>query len=182
MLSVLGALPLVRVQVWAQAALFPGEHEGTLNALGAAVLPEGLGERGEQAVAQFVQWVRGYREQAEMSHGYGVTALRITPASPVGAYHRQLAEFEAAARDRGGRFADLPRDVRRSLVVERLTAANVQTMPSRPTGQHVASDLMGHFFGSSYANDLCHGAAIGRGRCRTLEGSEEPPPPLAGGR
>src|SRR3954468_14478788 len=48
----------------------------TLHALGEAVLPSELGAPGiRAAVTDFQRWIAGYRENAELLHGYGTSAL-----------------------------------------------------------------------------------------------------------
>ena len=61
-----------------------------------------------------------------------------------------------------------------------LDAAKIDTLPRLPDGKHIIADLMSFYFGSSEGYDLCYRAAIGRDRCRGLEGSDNPPPPLKG--
>ena len=60
-------------------------------------------------------------------------------------------------------------DTRRRLLDAALAKANVRGLPSRPTGQHVASDLMAFYFRSSEANDVCYSAMINREVCRPIE-------------
>lgn len=144
------------------------------------VLPAELGDSGRRtAVAAFVRWVRNYREGAETDHGYGNTRIRSTGPSPARDYPKQLASLDDAARAQGaGSFASAPAAARRGIVESALAAANVARLPRRPTGAHIASDLMGHYFNSPAAQDLCYRAAIGRDSCRGLPGSEERPKPL----
>ena len=175
-LSALAALPFGRVRVWAQATVFPGGRGATLKSLGATVLPASLGAaRIDQIVGEFVTWVRDYREGAEMSHGYGATRLRTTPASPAGAFLRQLEEIEAESASRGGAFTAANAESRRAILDAVITKAGVKELPFRPDGRHVATDLMAHYFRGPDANDLCYGVAIGRNRCRTLDGSDQLP-------
>src|SRR4051812_14592562 len=48
----------------------------TLHAVGEAVLPSELGRDGiRAAVSDFQRWIAGYRENAELLHGYGTSAL-----------------------------------------------------------------------------------------------------------
>lgn len=143
-------------------------------------LPGELGESGRrEAVSAFVRWVRSYKEGADTDHGYGTTRIRTTGPSPVRNYPAHLAALDAAARERGAAgFAAASLDVRRSLLESALTAARVERLPSRPSGAHIASDLMGHYFNSPAAEDLCYRAAIGRDSCRGLPGSEARPAPL----
>jgi hypothetical protein len=75
--SLIAAVPLKGLRLWAQTATFPGPHLSTLKELAATVLPEALGAKGTEAVAtQFVRWVREYRVGAEMQAGYGYPDAR----------------------------------------------------------------------------------------------------------
>ncbi len=151
----------------------------TLRAVADVVLPAALGPSGVQAVVDgFTRWTRGYRPQAEMTHGYGITRLRTTGTSPEPGYVRQLEDLEQAAARTGGSLPELPLDARRSLVIEALTRARITELPRRPDGRHVVADLMSYYFQGSEANDVCHGAAIGRRTCRGLPGAESAPRPL----
>ena len=58
------------------------------------------------------------------------------------------------------------------------TFAKIDRLSARPTGAHIAADLMGHYFNSAAAQDLCYRAAIGRDACRGLPGSERKPAPI----
>ena len=166
----IAALPGLRT--WAQTAAFPGEQADTLRALAAVVLPSELGAAGlDRVAADFGRWVREYRPGAEMDHGYGFTRIRTKPASPAPAYLQQLAGLRAALL--GGDASS-----RRTAVLGALEQAKVTDLPRTPGAQHVAADLMAFYFRSSDANDLCYRAAIGRDRCRGLQGSDNPPPPL----
>ena len=145
-----------------------------------AVLPQELGPDGRRdAVAAFVRWVRNYKEGADAEHGYGNTRIRALGPSPARNYPAQLAALDDAARAKGAvRFAAAPVDLRRTIVEAALAAAGIDRLPSRPRGAHIAADLMGHYFYSSAAEDLCYRAAIGRDACRGLPGSEARPAPL----
>jgi hypothetical protein len=151
-----------------------------LMALAEVVLPSEIGASGRtDAVGAFMRWLRNYHEGAEMDHGYGFTRLRVTSPSPAGKYAAQLAAFDAAARARGlESFARAPVDERRVIVQAAVADAKVERLPNRPTGACLATDLMGHYFHSSAASDLCYRAAIGRDACRGLPGSENRPAPL----
>jgi hypothetical protein len=104
----------------------------------------------------------------------------VTPASPAENYAAQLDDLDARA---AGALASLPLAERQRVVREAIAAADVRTLPGRPNGGHIATDLMAHYFGSPAANDLAYGRVIGRDACRDLKGSEARPPVLsAGGR
>ena len=173
-------LPFGRGRLLAQPL---GDAErATVRALAGVVLPASLGQDGlETAVAQFLAWLRAYREGAERDHGYGLTRLRWAPPSPGRRYPAQLAALDAAARRRGApSFAALLPPARREVVASALNEAGLRELPERPDGRHVATDLMAFFFRSSPANDLCYRARIGREDCNRLPGSEEAPDRILG--
>jgi hypothetical protein len=179
-LSTASALPLTRVRLAAQPRELTPEAIATLRALGTTVLPASIGAAKVAATTdRFIDWTRGYREGVPTSHGYGHPRLERTAASPVPDYVAQLAALEGAARKRGAGFAALDLDARRAILDDALTAASVRTLPGRPTGQHVASDLMGFYFRSSEAADQCYQAAIGRQMCRPIQITTRKPAPLA---
>lgn len=150
----------------------------TLAALAEVVLPSDADRKG--AVAAFVAWIDNYRENADTDHGYGNTRIRATGASPARNYAEQVAALESAARAAGAAsFAAATADQRRALVAAAIADAKVERLSARPTGGHIAADLMGHYFHSSAANDLCYDAAINRDACRGLAGSENRPAPRA---
>ena len=159
----------------AQAPDLSATDEARLLALAEVVLPAELGAGRSAVVDDFVRWTRGYREGAEMDHGYGITHLRKTPAPPAARYPAQLAALDRAARARGASFDALDLESRRVLVEAAIAAARVERLPARPTGDHVATDLMAFYFQSPAANDLAYDAAIGRDQCRGLPGSSERP-------
>lgn len=173
-------LPLGRARLFArEAALSPGET-ASLRGLARTLLPASLGEARQAAVlAEFQNWIRGYRHGAELDHGYGFTKLRWSGASPAVRYPAQLAALEAAARERGASgFADLESEAQRELLETALAAAGVAELPERPDGRHVAADLAAFFFRSAAGSDLCYRARIAREDCRGLADSQEPPEPL----
>jgi hypothetical protein len=161
--------PFQLVRAWAQTATFPGKRTGALHDLAAIVLPESLGRKATDAIAdRFAKWVREYKSGAELEPGYGSPRLRFQPSSPAPVY---LAQLESL-----GRVAP---SARRALVEAALAEAKVAELPPVPDGKHVASDLMSFYFFSSAANDLCYRAAVRKYECRGLGGSENPPPGLA---
>jgi hypothetical protein len=60
-----------------------------------------------------------------------------------------------------------------------LEGAKVERIPSRPNGQHVASDMLAYFYNSSAGEDFLYGAAIRRDDCRGLSDSGKRPAALA---
>lgn len=158
----------------------PAVDVATLLPLAEVTLPSELGEEGRRAaVSAFLRWIRSYKEGADTDHGYGNTRIRATGPSPARNYPAQLTALdEAARRAQAASFAQASPDVRRTIVTTALTEARIERLPARPTGAHIAADLMGHYFTSPAALDLCYRAAIGRDACRGLPGSEERPAPL----
>jgi hypothetical protein len=131
------------------------------------------------AVAAFTRWIANYKEGADTDHGYGNTRVRSTGPSPAKNYPAQIAALEAAAKATGASgFAAATLGQRRTIVEAAILDAKVERLPARPAGAHIAADLMGHYFNSSAAQDLCYRAAIGRDACRGLAGSENKPPSL----
>jgi hypothetical protein len=180
LLSLIAAVP-ARLRLFAQTPALTALDQSRIRALADVVLPGELGVKGRAAaVDNFLRWVREYRAGADTDHGYGFTRLRRTPPSPAAKYPAQLDALDNLAK--GRRFADLTVDERKAIVETALEEAKIDRLPARPDGGHIASDLMGFYFNSIEANDLCYRAAIGRDTCRGLERSENKPAALAGGR
>ena len=151
----------------------------TLEAIADIVLPAEADRKA--AVRAFNAWMAAYKEGADTDHGYGNTRVRPTGPSPARNYPAQIAALDAAAKAQGAAsFAAAPREQRRALIEAAIAEAKVERISARPTGAHLATDLMGHDFYSPQANDLCYRAAIGRDACRGLPGSDKPPAPLQG--
>jgi hypothetical protein len=186
-IGVAAAAPLFRLKAEATSSSeesrgFRLQAEGldaaTLAAIADLVLPSEADRTA--AVSAFTQWIANYQEGADADHGYGNTRVRSTGPSPARNYPAQIAALDAAAKAKGATgFAAASVDRRRAIVEAALAAANVERLPARPTGAHIAADLMGHYFNSAVASDLCYRAAIGRDSCRGLPGSEKRPAALA---
>ena len=156
-------------------------EDATLAAIAEITLPSEADRRA--AVAAFTKWHADYKENADADHGYGNTRLRTTGPRPDRNYAAQLAALDSAARAAGAAsFASLSLEGRRAILETAIADAKVERLSARPTGAHIATDLMGHYFGSSAATDLCYRAAIRRDECRGLTGSETAPPALRGPR
>jgi hypothetical protein len=174
--------PLAAVRLRAQqpAALTPAQL-ATLGAVAEVVLPSALGADGRDLVVeQFAAWVRGYREGADMGHGYGASTLRRrSGSSPARNYAGQFQALDEAARAAGGLdFASLAADERRVIIEAALDSPQrVTRLPSQPTGANLVADFMGVYYSGPEAWDLAYDRRIGRDRCRSLEGSEERPAP-----
>ncbi len=153
----------------------------TMRALGEAVLPQELGQAGiATATADFQRWIAGYREGAELVHGYGTSQLEFSGPTPATKWAAQLDALDARARRaHGKRFDAITTSQRRALVQADLDTVGAKQLPSLIRAPHVALALLAHFYGSSAANDLCYEAAIGRQQCRPLAQSGRRPLPLA---
>lgn len=185
--SAAGAIPAAgivrRAHTLSVSALSsPGAPMATLRALGDVVLPSALGTAGvDREVAAFRRWMTGYREHAELTHGYGTSRIRYSGPTPVTRWTTQLDAFDAAARKQfGAPFASLPLSHRESLLRSAL-GGQLDRMPAVAEAENVAVALIAHFYGSSAATDLCYGAAIGREQCRPLAQSSREPLPIANG-
>lgn len=178
LISSAASLPLLRVTLRAQQ--LGADEVFVLRDVAATVLPSSIGRKGQDAaVDAFLAWTRNYREGVALSHGYGEPRLVKSGPSPANGYARQLAALQAAAQARGGRFGALPLAVRRELLDAAFGAAEVRALPGRPDGRHVIADLMGHYFRSSGANDLCYNARIGRNTYRAIRVTTVRPQPLS---
>jgi hypothetical protein len=179
-LTTLPAIPLTRVRLAAQVRALTPEAIATLREVAATVLPASLGaDKVALVTDRFIAWTRDYQEGIALAHGYGHPKLITSAASPTPDYVAQLSAIDAAARARGAGFSALPLESRRTLLGDALAAAGVTQLPGRPTGRHVASDLMAFYFRSSEANDLAYRARIGRQVCRTVELTTRRPTPMA---
>ena len=174
-------LPLSRVEL--RADELPADQVFVLRDVAATVLPSSIGAAGHnEAVDNFLRWIREYKEGVALSHGYGEPRLVKSGPSPAPAYSKQILALQQAAQARGGRFGALPIEVRRQLLDAALKAADVRNLPGRPDGKHVVADLMAHYYRSSGANDLCYNARIGRNTYRAIRVTTVRPQPLNGGR
>lgn len=171
------ALPLLRVPLEAQD--LTADQVFVLRDVAGTVLPSAIGAKGQdEAVDNFLRWIRDYKEGVPLSHGYGEPRLVKTGPSPAPGYTKQLTALQQAAQARGGRFGALSLEVRRQLLDEAFKAADVRNLPGRPDGKHVVADLMTHYFRSSAANDLCYNARIGRHTYRAIRVTTVRPRPL----
>ncbi len=177
--SAAASLPLLRVSLHADE--LTADQALVLRDVAATVLPSALGAKGQdEAVANFLRWIRDYKEGVPLSHGYGDPRLVRTGPSPAPAYAKQITALQQTARERGGRFGILPLETRRAILDEAFKTASVQNLPGRPDGKHVVADLMAHYFRSSTANDLCYSSRIGRNTNRAIRVTTVRPRPLAG--
>jgi hypothetical protein len=173
------AMPLMRVEL--RADEIPAEQVTILRDVAATVLPASIRSKGQNdAVDNFLRWIRDYQEGVALSHGYGEPRLVKSGPSPAANYTRQLIALQQAAQSRGGRFGALPIETRRDLLDAAFKDADVRNLPGRPDGRHVIADLMAHYFRSSEANDLCYNARIGRNTYRAIRVTTLRPAPLKG--
>jgi hypothetical protein len=153
-------------------------NPAVLAAIAEVVIPSEADRKA--AVSAFTAWFANYKEGADTDHGYGNTRVRSTGPSPARNYQAQTAALETAAKAKGAAgFAAASLDHRRASVHAAIADAKIDRLSARPTGAHIAADLMGHYFNSAAAQDLCYRAAIGRDACRGLSGSEKKPAPRA---
>jgi hypothetical protein len=163
----------------AQVDELTGDQAFVLRDVAATVLPSALGRKGQdEAVDNFLRWIREYQAGVPLSHGYGEPRLVKSGPSPAPRYTAQIAALQAAAKAKGGRFGALTLADRRALLEEAFNAAEVRNLPGRPDGKHVVADLMAHYFRSSGANDLCYNARIGRNTYRAIRVTTVRPQPL----
>lgn len=153
------------------------EPNAALLALGDAILPAELGTAGvTRAVAEFQQWIDGYQPGAEANHGYGTGKIERLTADPRPQWRTQLTAFDADARRNGAQsFAALPRDGRQALVRTALAAERGDSLPAPLAASHIALALLGHFYDSPAATDLCYEVQIGRQLCRPLPAQRQQP-------
>ena len=166
----------------ATATTFSATEVETLNAIADVALPEEIGaDARRRAVTVFVSWFTNYRQGADMGHGYGASTLRAPSGpSPFSRYAAQFSALDAAATARGGQtFRALPIAGRRAIVEQFLNEPQpVNRLPASPTGANLVADLMGSYFTSANALDVCYGVQILRDSCRALDGSEAAPLPI----
>jgi hypothetical protein len=180
--SLAAAVPLAVVvrRAHAAAVVHLASEPATLDALAEAILPSALGRAGiAKEVAAFREWGTGYREGAEVNHGYGTSRLRSLGPTPLTKWTTQLDELDARAQAKHQRnFRDLPVADRVALVRAALAGQRMDRIPGIADASHVSLALLAHFYDSSPANDLCYEAKIGKATCRPLADSARKPLPL----
>jgi len=159
-----------------------GAPAATLRALADVVLPSELGAEGKtRVVDSFRRWMTGYREHAELTHGYGTSRIRYSGPTPVTRWTSQLDSLDTVARTQfRSPFASLSVERREKIVRAALPGARLDRMPGVGDADHVAVALLAHFYASPAATDLCYGVAIGRESCRPLARASRRPLPLHG--
>jgi hypothetical protein len=157
----------------------------TLLAVGEAVLPSEVGRAGiAAAVMDFQRWIAGYREKAELVHGYGTSIIEWTGPTPATRWMSQLDALDATAW-RAGRwsFAELSLEQRRTMLRAELEALKAERIPAVVgRAPHVALALLAHWYAGADATDRAYRARIAKQNCRPLATSARRPLPIAGGR
>jgi len=181
--SLAAALPVAAVARRAHAAAVAHltSEPATLDALAEVVLPSAaLGKAAlASEVAAFRDWGAGYREGAELNHGYGTSRLRMLGPTPMTRWSTQLDDLDAQAKAKHQRaFHELPPGDRVDLVRASLQGQRLDRMPSVGDASHVALALLAHFYTSSGANDLCYESKIGQQTCRPLAQQSRKPLPM----
>lgn len=164
----LGVAALVAPR-WVRAQALPSETQ--MRELASVVLPASLGQtRIDKAAADFLAWLRDYKAGAPMPAGYGFPRTQVIGPNPAAHYTDQLQQLALSALDAAGK---------RAAVEKALQETKIDRIPPRPNGQHVATDLMAFFYGSSDGEDFLYGVAIKRDDCRGLENSGKRPAALS---
>ncbi|HMC57001.1 MAG TPA: hypothetical protein VKH19_17605 [Gemmatimonadaceae bacterium] len=173
---VASAVPITLVARRADAlgANWIADDDATMRSLAEAILPSELGADGAAKVARdFQRWIDGYRENAELVHGYGTSALSFAAASPRAKWAAQIETL------RRGNFNHNSVAQRRTTIDKALAGEKLDRIPDVADASHVAVGLLAFFYSSSAANDLCYQARIGRETCRPLAAQSRAPLPLA---
>lgn len=130
--------------------------------LAGVVLPSSLGrERTEKIARGFVTWFGEYKPGTQVSSGYGHPRTQVTGASPSAHYEEQIIALGSP--------------ITREAVAKALEEAQIDRVPQRPNGKHVAADLLAYFYASSEGEDFLYGVAIKRDDCRGLSDSDKQP-------
>ena len=174
-----GVLPAAWVVRSAHAASIAELNSApeTLDALGLAILPSELGEaQTRRVVAAFRRWVDEYREGAELLHAYGGSRLSFAGPTPATRWMPQLDALETSAQKVHDRaFSSLTVDQRRAIVRDALASDRATGVPAPDRANHIAAALLGFFYASPQATDLCYTVTIGRNTCRPLSQSSRKP-------
>ena len=181
--SLASAVPVAVIVRRAHAAsvAYVESDPATLDALAEVVLPtSALGRAGlTKAVAAFRAWGAGYREGAEVVHGYGTSRLRTLGPTPMTRWATQLDALDAQAKAKHQRaFRELSVGDRTDLVRAALQGQRLDRMPGVADASHVALALVAHFYDSPAATDLCYEAKIGKQTCRPLAQQSRKPLPM----
>jgi hypothetical protein len=164
-----------------QAGALSQDNRELIAAIGEVVLPSTLGADGRaKAVEAFAKWLDGYKAGVPMSYGYGgQLRYAVVPPNPLLRYPAQFRRLQELSSAKGSIFTALSPADRQAVVEAALLEANVTKLPERPDGQHIASDLMSHFYNSSDGNDFLFKASIRVSACRGLGTSTDRPVSIA---
>jgi hypothetical protein len=165
----------------AQAGALSRDNRELVAAIGEVVLPTTLGADGRaKAVAAFAKWLDEYKAGVPMSYGYGSQLkYEVVPPSPVLRYPSHFTRLQELSKAKGSVFTALSPADRKAVLESALREAKVTKLPERPDGQHVASDLLSHFYNSSDGNDFLFNASIRVSECRGLGTSADRPASIA---
>jgi hypothetical protein len=165
----------------AQAGALSRDNRELVAAIGEVVLPTTLGADGRaKAVAAFAKWLDEYKAGVPMSYGYGSQLkYEVVPPSPVLRYPSHFTRLQELSKAKGSVFTALSPADRKAVMEAALREAKVTQLPERPDGQHVASDLLSHFYNSSDGNDFLFNASIRVSECRGLGTSADRPASIA---
>ena len=162
---------------------------GLLRAVAQDVLPTELGDGGvEEVVRRFKQWLEDYQPAVERDHGYLTSEVSYTPEDPTSRWATQLRELDQSGSSRYSESsaAERERRLRAAAVAaeaeerSRLRSSSQGGPPEPgPSGSvlstadalrapHVTLALLGFFFSSPEAADLCFRARIRPLTCRDL--------------
>lgn len=160
----------------AKAGVLSQDDRELIGAIGDVVLPSSLGADGRaKAVEAFAKWLDGYKAGVPMSYGYGDLRYAVVSPSPSLRYPSQFTRLQELSQAKGSAFTALSPADRKAVVEAALLEAKVTKLPERPDGQHIASDLMSHFYNSSDGNDFLFQASIRVSECRGLDTSTDRP-------
>lgn len=180
--SVLSGLVLQFLPRWARAGSTPMQESSSpsLNDLALVVLPTSLGPaRISEITANFEKWIAGYPVGADAGYGYGFPSPKVIGASPSIHYAEQIRQIGTVAVAKGTPFAQLDDEGKRTVIRSVLADVRAGSVPQRPNGLHVVTDLMSYFYNSSDGTDFCYNAAIRRTDCRGLASSGNRPASLS---
>jgi hypothetical protein len=169
--SVFSNLLLLALPRWArlQIAGLARSNKVELSDIAHVVLPGSLGPaRIQTTVTRFQQWIQDYPAGADAGSGYGFPHPRLLGPDPSVHYTGQLKQIGDAASRKGVSFTALDIAGKRAILQGVLTTAGVTAVPTHPTGQHVVTDLLSFFYGSSFGEDFCDNASMDRENCREL--------------
>ena len=87
------------MRVELRADELPADQVFVLRDIAATVLPSAIGRKGQdEAVDNFLRWIREYKEGVALSHGYGEPRLVKSGPSPASGYSKQITELQQAAQ------------------------------------------------------------------------------------